>query len=104
MERKKGKIFYGWAVTIGCGLILIYGLGFSVSVFSVFLTPLRETFNLSATQTSSLMSVINIGGLPIARKLEAIDVVLNDMALICDTCNGDPACVKNCPHDALTFE
>jgi Fe-S-cluster-containing hydrogenase component 2 len=24
--------------------------------------------------------------------------------LICDLCNGDPACVKRCPTEALRFE
>ncbi len=60
---KTRKIHYGWAVTAGCGLMLVYALGFPISCFSVFLAPLKETLALSGTQTSSLMSIINVGGL-----------------------------------------
>ena len=28
----------------------------------------------------------------------------DDIAYICDTCKGDPNCVKTCPHNALTFK
>ena len=30
--------------------------------------------------------------------------IRDKMAYICDTCEGDPNCVKACPHSALTFE
>ena len=30
--------------------------------------------------------------------------IREDKAYICDTCKGDPKCVKICPQNALTFE
>ena len=30
--------------------------------------------------------------------------IREDKAKICDTCGGDPTCVKTCPQNALTFE
>ena len=40
-----------------------------------------------------------------AKKCPKKGVRIRDkMAYICDTCEGDPNCVKTCPHGALTFE
>lgn len=30
--------------------------------------------------------------------------IRDEKAYICDTCGGDPKCVKTCPQHALTFE
>ena len=30
--------------------------------------------------------------------------IRDEKSYICDTCKGDPKCVKTCPQNALTFE
>ena len=61
MNNKSSKFHYSWVVMAACGAILFYSIGLSFNCFTVFLSPLRETLGLNGAQSSSIVSIVNIG-------------------------------------------
>lgn len=59
----KAKIHYGWIITIGCGIMLFYSIGLTINCFSIFLTPLMDSIQLTSSQGSMLVSIQNISGM-----------------------------------------
>lgn len=57
------KPHYGWFVTIGCFIILMYSIGFAVNMNSILLTPLMNHIGISKSAGSSIVSVQNFVGL-----------------------------------------
>ena len=51
MDLFKGKVFYGWWVTIGCSLV-VFGVAGGQFSFGVFLTPMTEDFGWSRSTLS----------------------------------------------------
>ena len=56
MDLFKGKIFYGWFVTIGCALI-VFGVAGGQFSFGVFLKPMTEEFGWSRATLSLAFGV-----------------------------------------------
>ena len=60
---KNKKLHYAWIVAIGCGLIMLVGVGFAANLFTIFLSSLQERLSLTKTQGSSLVSLQNFAGM-----------------------------------------
>jgi OFA family oxalate/formate antiporter-like MFS transporter len=63
INKNTGLRHYGWTVVLGCGFIFFYGLGLTVNMFSIFLTPLIESIGISKTSGSSIITAQYIVGL-----------------------------------------
>lgn len=48
------KVHYAWFITLGCLIVMFYGLGLGFNCISVFLNPLMESINVSNTLRSSI--------------------------------------------------
>jgi MFS family permease len=58
--ESKSKMHYGWIVMAGCFILLLYAMGLVMITFSVFIPSLAQQFNLSRTQSSSLMMIQSV--------------------------------------------
>jgi MFS family permease len=57
------EIHYGWMVTLGCFIILMYSIGFTINLSSVLLMPLINHVGISKGEGSSIIGLQNLIGL-----------------------------------------
>lgn len=57
------SIHYGWMVTFGCFIILMYSIGFTINLSSVLLMPLINHVGISKGAGSSIIALQNFIGL-----------------------------------------
>lgn len=57
----KCKVHYAWVITIGCFIVMFYGLGLAFNCISVFLNPLMESIGVSNTLRSSITAFYQSG-------------------------------------------
>ncbi|MGI6140779.1 MAG: MFS transporter [Caldicoprobacterales bacterium] len=62
-SKSRFQIHYAWVITIGCGIMLFYSIGLTINCFSIFLTPLMKSLQLSSSQGSLLVSIQNISSM-----------------------------------------
>ena len=48
------RVHYAWFITLGCFIVMFYGLGLGFNCISVFLNPLMESIGVSNTLRSSI--------------------------------------------------
>ena len=54
---QRPKIFYGWWIALSYAVMNFYWSGTLLAGFSVFFNPIRESFGLSATATTAIISI-----------------------------------------------
>lgn len=57
----KRKVHYGWIITLGCFIVMFYGLGLAFNCISVFLNPLMENIGVNNTLRSSITAFYQSG-------------------------------------------
>lgn len=68
------RVFYGWWVTLGCGLALFVGVGIGFYVLPLFLNPLQEQHGWSNAQVSGATGLyFTVSGLTAAAIGRAVD-------------------------------
>lgn len=68
------RVFYGWWVTIGCGLVVFVGVGIGFYVLPLFLNPLQEQRGWSNAQVSGATGLyFTVSGLTSAAIGRAVD-------------------------------
>lgn len=54
-------IHFGWIISIGCGLVMLYTVGLTFNCMSMYLNPLMEEMDISNTLRSSLTMFFQVG-------------------------------------------
>lgn len=57
----KRRVHYAWIITLGCFIVMFYGLGLAFNCISVFLNPLMESIGVSNTLRSSITAFYQSG-------------------------------------------
>lgn len=60
-EIGENKIHFGWIVTLGCSLVMLYTVGLTFNCMSIYLNPLMDELDISNTLRSGLTMFFQAG-------------------------------------------
>lgn len=61
LNSKWRKHHFGWIVTLGCAIVMLYTVGLTFNCMSMYLNPLMTELNISNTLRSSLTMFFQLG-------------------------------------------